>query len=169
MKGFLIFFLFIFSIGGYSQFIEVSDEVCVEWQFINLYESYCKKRKIERVQSELLDSVIIVHANYLSTFTIDSGITHDGGEYGSFGNRLRFLKTDHQPIAGEVCAVVPWHGETDCVSIAEWLFNNLKASSPHKALMFSKKFRWYQFKVGRYRDGSFFIIGVFTRSFTTWE
>jgi len=79
MKGILIFFLFIFSIGGYSQFIEVSDEICVEWQFINLYESYCKKRKIERIQSELLDSVIIVHANYLSTFTIDSGITHDGG------------------------------------------------------------------------------------------
>ncbi len=169
MKGVLIFLLFIFSIGGYSQYIEVSDEICVEWQFINLYESYCKKRKIERIQSELLDSVIIVHANYLSTLTIDSGITHYGGEYGSFANRLQFLKTDHQPIAGEVCAVVPWYGKTDCVSIAESLFNNLKASSPHKALMFSKKFVLYQYKVGRYRDGSFFIIGVFTRNFTTWE
>ena len=169
MRVVLIFLVSIFSIGGYSQFIDVSNEICVEWQFINLYESYCKNRKIERIQSDLLDSVIIVHANYLSTFTIDSAITHDGGEYRSFGNRLKFLKTDHQPIAGEVCAVVPWYGEIDCSVIAESLFNNLKASSPHKTLMFNRKFIWYQFKVGRYRDGSFFIIGVFTGSFKRWE
>jgi hypothetical protein len=165
MKTLTTLILSIISLCVFSQ-----DTKLIELEFNKLYESYCKTRSIKRERSDLLDSLIIVQVDYLSTFTVDSELTHNNTDlrYLTFSHRLsHFL--GKIVLGGEVCAVVydPKIKNRIEKEIAKELFTNLCNSPPHKSIMMSRKLLLYQFGIGKYRDGSIFVVGVVIRDIRT--
>jgi len=142
------------------------DTKLIELEFNKLYESYCKTRSIKRERSDLLDSLIIVQVDYLSTFTVDSELTHNNTDlrYLTFSHRLSHFLGEIV-LGGEVCAVVynPKIKKQTEKDIAKELFTNLCNSPPHKSIMMSRKLQLYQFGIGKYKDGSIFVVGVVLR------
>jgi hypothetical protein len=158
MKTILTFVLSIFSLCIFSQ-----DTKLIELEFNKLYESYCKARSIKRERSDLLDSLIIVQVDYLSTFTVDSQLTHNNTDlrYLTFSHRISHFLGE-MVLGGEVCAAIydPSIKNRTEKDIAKELFTNLCNSPPHKSIMMSRKLFIYQFGIGEYRDGSIFVVGV---------
>lgn len=146
------------------------DTKLIELEFNKLYESYCKTRLIKRERSDLLDSLIIVQVDYLSTFTVDSQLTHNNTDlrYLTFSHRLSHFLGEIV-LGGEVCAVVydPTIKKRTEKDIAKELFTNLCNSPPHKSIMMSRKLQLYQFGIGKYKDGSIFVVGVVIRDIRT--
>jgi len=161
MKTLTTLILSIISLCVFSQ-----DTKLIELEFNKLYESYCKTRSIKRERSDLLDSLIIVQVDYLSTFTVDSELTHNNTDlrYLTFSHRLSHFLGEIV-LGGEVCAVVynPKIKKQTEKDIAKELFTNLCNSPPHKSIMMSRKLQLYQFGIGKYKDGSIFVVGVVLR------
>jgi hypothetical protein len=161
MKTLTTLILSIISLCVFSQ-----DTKLIELEFNKLYESYCKTRSIKRERSDLLDSLIIVQVDYLSTFTVDSQLTHlnSDSRYFTFEQReRRFLEDTDRMIGGEVCAMIydpSFFKKQTEKDIAKQLFTNLCNSPSHKSIMMSRKLSIYQFGVGKYKDGAVFIVGV---------
>jgi len=158
MKSLITFIFSILSLWVFSQ-----DTKLIELEFNKIYESYCKNRSIKRERSDLLDSLIIVQVNYLSTFTVDSQLTHNNTDlrYLTFSHRLSYF-LGKIVLGGEVCAAIydPSIKNRTEKDIAKELFTNLCNSPPHKSIMMSRKLELYQFGIGKYRDGSIFVVGV---------
>jgi hypothetical protein len=165
MKTLTTLILSIISLCVFSQ-----DTKLIELEFNKLYESYCKTRLIKRERSDLLDSLIIVQVDYLSTFTVDSQLTHNNTDlrYLTFSHRLSHFLGEIV-LGGEVCAVVydPTIKKRTEKDIAKELFTNLCNSPPHKSIMMSRKLQLYQFGIGKYKDGSIFVVGVVIRDIRT--
>lgn len=158
MKTLTTLILSIISLCVFSQ-----DTKLIELEFNKLYESYCKTRSIKRERSDLLDSLIIVQADYLSTFTVDSHLTHNNTDlrYLTFSHRISHFLGE-MVLGGEVCAVIhdPSIKKQTEKEIAKRLFTNLCNSPSHKSIMMSRKLTLYQFGIGKYKDGAIFVVGV---------
>ena len=165
MKTLTTLILSLISLCVFSQ-----DTKLIELEFNEHDESYCKTRLIKRERSDLLDSLIIVQVDYLSTFTVDSQLTHNNTDlrYLTFSHRLSHFLGEIV-LGGEVCAVVydPTIKKRTEKDIAKELFTNLCNSPPHKSIMMSRKLQLYQFGIGKYKDGSIFVVGVVIRDIRT--
>jgi len=137
MKKIILFLLILISQNLYSQGLrEIEDE------FNLIYKEYCKKIHHKIQYSECLDTIAMIHVNYLVNQERNI-ITHhqlDVPKYRTLGNRIFSVYDVHRGEYGEIVIIGGSSGTETAKERAQRFFDGFMKSTGHRKIMINKTF-----------------------------
>ena len=140
------------------------DPLEVEEEFKKIYLDFCKRRHYPVRYSDFLDTVVIIHLNYLTNHE-ENMITHhqlDVPKYRTVGDRLYSVYPYHVGDYAEIAIMGNISTDNTPRQEAQLFFDSFMKSTGHRKIMIQKKFRSYAFKFKYNIHGWMVGVGVFT-------